>query len=173
MPLGRSNDYSVEDLTLQCKRHIDSNFYTEKVMQNMPCDGNRILLMNYMNALPYSFHLYDSNLHLIDVNKQAQGLTGLTRDFIGKHITELSPNIKESGRYDAYLKVLESGEPFYVDTRLPIHDRGDIDVAIRAFKVGDGLGLLIRDISKRKERERKLENAERSYRNLLEGSHRC
>jgi len=170
MPLGRSKDNNVEDPALQYKRHIDSNFYTDKFMQNIKWNTSRKLLMNYMNALPYSFHLYDSNLYLIDVNRQAQGLTGLTREYIGRHITELSPNIKESSRYEAYLNVLQSGNPFYVDTKLPLGVNGEIDVAIRAFKIGDGLGLLIRDISKRKERERKLEKAEKSYRNLLEGS---
>ncbi len=48
-----------------------------------------------MNSAHQGFAIVDSNLDFIEVNKAALTIFGLKReDFIGKNITEVSPDVK-------------------------------------------------------------------------------
>jgi len=84
-------------------------------------------------------------------------MTGLKRtDVMGQNVTDISPDIKETGRYDGYMEVIKTGNPLFIDDLVPHPKFGDIHMALRAFKVGNGLGIIIRDITERKQREDEL-----------------
>jgi DNA-binding CsgD family transcriptional regulator len=84
------------------------------------------------------------------------------RDIIGKSILELTPYIKEEGLYKKYQDVIKTGEPYYVDDMAipPEVFNDDIHMTLRAFKVGDGLGIIMRDITKRIKAEKELKKNE-------------
>jgi len=116
-------------------------------------------LKAFMDSAPDAFSVFDSNLTLIDTNKATLRMWPpeiKEEDIIGKNMVELSPDIKESGRYDKYMEVIKTGNPFFADDVVLPSEFGDICVAVTAFKVGDGLGVIFTDVTKRKRTEEAL-----------------
>ncbi|UCG01441.1 MAG: PAS domain S-box protein [Candidatus Heimdallarchaeota archaeon] len=118
-------------------------------------------LRKFMESATDGFTLLDLNLNFIDINKA--GLIGLNlaeEEVVGKNFLEIFPKLKDSSTYDNYLEVLKTGKPYYSD---------DIDSAprirnkyysVRAFKVGDGLGIITTDITDRVKAEKTREELE-------------
>jgi len=110
------------------------------------------MLSSFMDSATDAFALYDSQLILKEINKTALNMfpSGIKKDdVIGKNILEIEPNLKETGRYHQYLKVVKKGEPFFFEEVIPDPKFGDIHLAVKAFTVGDGLGLIMTDITER------------------------
>ncbi|UCH90242.1 MAG: PAS domain S-box protein [Thermoplasmata archaeon] len=113
----------------------------------------------FMDSVTDIIVIWDSNMNMIEINKAGIDLMppgSRKEELIGKHITDLSPDVKESGRYDKYLEVLESGEPYETDDFVIHPDFGDIDFKARAFRLGDKLLMISNDITDRKKTERQL-----------------
>ena len=75
---------------------------------------------------------------------------------IGKNITEFWPGIKLNERYDEYYEVINTGKSYSFDTVVPHPAYGKLQLSIKLFKVGDGLGFIATDISDRKRFEENL-----------------
>ena len=126
-------------------------------------------LASFMNSATDSFSIWDSNLNLVEMNKVGIGMfpAGTKKeDITGKNISELVPNTKETGRYDKYMEVIKTGKALALDDIVPHSKFGDIHLSMRAFKVGDGLGIIATDITKRKKDERELLKSEKKLRRL-------
>ncbi len=113
----------------------------------------------FMNSAPNAFALFDSKLNLVELNNV--GLRMLPagtnkKEVVGKHITELYPDIKEQERYVKYSDVVKTGKPMSADDVILHSQFGEMHLNVNAFKVGEGLGLIITDITERKQGERKL-----------------
>jgi len=109
------------------------------------------------------FSLYDSDLNLIEMNEAGlEMFPGSTKeDLVGKNIAVLIPDVMDSGRYDAFKRVIETGEPFLpVDISLPESFGKDKYLNMKAFKVGDCLGIIALDVSERKKIEMALRKSE-------------
>jgi PAS domain S-box-containing protein len=109
------------------------------------------------------FSLYDSDLNLIEINDAGlEMFPGSTReDLIGKNIGVIIPDAKESGRYEAFQKVIETGEPFPpIDFSLPTSFGKFKYLNMKAFKVRDCLGIIALDITERKRIEMALMDSE-------------
>jgi diguanylate cyclase (GGDEF)-like protein/PAS domain S-box-containing protein len=116
-------------------------------------------LSAFMDSAPDAFALFDSELRLITINNV--GLRMLPpgtkkEDLMGKHMTEIYPDIKEKERYDKYQKVIDDGKPLSIEDIVLRPEFGDIHISVKAFKVGAGLGLVVTDITERKLAEEKL-----------------
>src|SRR4030042_978767 len=57
--------------------------------------------------------------------------------------------LKEPGRYGADLQVIKTGKPFYADDIGPQSRFGDKGLTVKAFKVGNGLGLIASEVTLR------------------------
>jgi signal transduction histidine kinase len=103
--------------------------------------------------------IFDSQLRLLDVSDKGVKafFPDKTREEqIGKHIAEIVPEVMETGRYEEYLKVIETGEPFQVEETI-LHPRyATRHISIKAFKVQDGMGMIFSDITERKKAEDEL-----------------
>ena len=70
-----------------------------------------------------SFSIWNSNLNMVYLNDATlikYYPPGTKRaDVIGKHFIELVPGSVESGRYEKYLNVLNTGKPLYLEEFTP------------------------------------------------------
>jgi len=125
------------------------------------------------------FSLLDSKLNVVELNDAALALLppGTRKDMVlGKNLTELSPDTQFNGEYEMYMEVLKTGKPLFLKDVVPaprlgepflgnkavssFKDKVDAHVNIKAFKVGDGLGLITTDISDRVKKEKDLRKRE-------------
>jgi PAS domain S-box-containing protein len=113
-------------------------------------------LGGFMDSATDGFILFDSEMNVVEINRAALKIFGVGRDVIGKNAVDVSPDVVESGRYDRYMEVMRTGKPFFADDVVPHRKFGDIYLAIRAFKVGDGLGTIVTNITERKRAEEAL-----------------
>lgn len=82
------------------------------------------------------------------VNPAGARTYGRERDqLLGRRMTEVLPGIRESGVFDAYARVVETGEPWEPEA-LSYADAGAAGVFdVRAWRVGDGFAVTWRDLS--------------------------
>ncbi|MCC6684461.1 MAG: PAS domain-containing protein [Bacteroidia bacterium] len=94
------------------------------------------------------FSIYDKDLNCLDVNEAFAKLFRCERkDLIGKNLCEISPDLKPNGRYDLYKEVIRTGNPIVLDSMQPHPTIGNYYFRIKAFRLGEGLGLLVKDIT--------------------------
>lgn len=94
------------------------------------------------------FSIYDKDLNCLDVNEAFVKLFRCERkDLIGKNLCEISPDLKSNGRYDLYKEVIRTGNPIVLDSMQPHPTIGNYYFRIKAFRMGEGLGLLVKDIT--------------------------
>jgi len=118
------------------------------------------------------FILFDEDLNLVGINPAGERLVGLSAKAatagMGKNILELMPGLREPGRYDEYLNVIKTGDLFIADDVVPHPEFGDIHLNVKAFKVGDGLGIVASDITERKQAEEELAKYRQHLEELVE-----
>ncbi|MFX1285949.1 MAG: PAS domain S-box protein [Promethearchaeota archaeon] len=113
-------------------------------------------LRAFMDSVTDPIELWDSNFCLVDCNQaviDAFPEVSVRDDIIGKNIAELIPDIKESGRYDKYVEVIKTGKPFFLESFIPHPKFGEKYYSVQAFKVGNGIGMINRDVTDRKKAE--------------------
>ena len=119
-------------------------------------------LKKFMDSATDGFILFDSNLNYLEVNKSALEITGFKREeIIGKNIIDTFPNIKETGQYAEYKKVIETGSPVLIPDMTSNPLTGNKHIDFKAFKVGDGLGIIFTDITHRKNLEAQLQQSQK------------
>ena len=112
------------------------------------------LFETFINASNDLCLIFDPDLRVLYLNEKALGYAApLSRDqIIGTHLEELVPTVTETGIKDAYLRVLETGEPYYADTieTVPVGRRY---FSVRAFLFQKYLAVVSSDITSTRERE--------------------
>ena len=137
-------------------RNITKNFLLLQKLR-----GSEERLKKFMESATDGFVLIDSKLNYIDANKVTLQTVGMTKEeLIGKSILDLAPNLKGSDRYDKYLEVLKTGEPFSTEDVTFNRLDGSLNsyFSLRAFKVGDDLGIIFTDITESKKAEEEITN---------------
>jgi PAS domain S-box-containing protein len=109
-------------------------------------------LVSFLDAAPDSFYLFDRDLRLVDTNDAGIKMFPegtMKGDLINKHITELVPDMAGSERYELYQECLETGTPVDLEDVITHPKFGTKHLSIRAFKVGNGLGIISTDVTER------------------------
>jgi len=125
--------------------------------------SNEEKLRKFMDSATEIINIYNSDLNLIDINNAGMKSFGedvKKADVIGKNITELVDNVHLDGRLATYKRVLSTGDPvslydIHIDGK-----SGERFLDIRAFRVGENLGMIISDISESKMAKEKLQQSE-------------
>jgi len=115
------------------------------------------LFRGFMQSATDGFSLLDDRMRYVEVNNSWLQIIGLERkDVNRKHILELFPRLEWTERYDAYQKVLETGEPveFYA---IKSASGPDLFLDVSVFKVGDFLGIVVKDVTDQVIYQRRLE----------------
>lgn len=109
----------------------------------------------FMKSASESFSIYDSELNMIEINETGLNMfpEGTTRrDIIGKNISDLIPDVRRgSPIYRKFINVLKTGRPHTIIGFVPDNKFGeDVHVNVTAFRVGDGLGIILTVITELK-----------------------
>lgn len=126
----------------------------------------------FMESSTDAFLLYDKDLYLLEANDALVDMLPegpKKEDLIGKHVTEFAPDIYETKIYERFRDVMKTGIPITVfDFMPPAEYTRKGAVNIRAFKVGDGLGVILTDVTELKvaQRELKKKEAELEMKNI-------
>jgi PAS domain S-box-containing protein len=131
-------------------------------------------LRGFMDGTTDSFSLWDSNLNMIDFNQATLQMFSerspkplKKEDIIGKNMLEFSTF---PSNLDKYHKVMKTNKP-YISDRIALHKLfEDLQISVKAFKVGDGLGLITTDITERKKMEEELKASEEKFRSIFENA---
>lgn len=131
---------------------------------------SREQLYDFIESATDAFSILDEDLRYVMVNETELKFSGLQReDYIGKHILEVFPDLEKRQRYLGYKKVLETGESVYYPNVTTISEDGRrFDYS--AFKAGDLLGIVARDITERKRLEDEKERAYAELSTIYESS---
>lgn len=155
-------DFEGEEAVLAFHRDV-----TESRRLREESKRNEELLTGFMDSATDGFSIFDSDLNFLNVNKALEASSGHSKEhFIGKNILDVLPGLKETGRIERYRDVIETGNPAIIEGEHASED--DQYVSIKAFKVGDGLGVIIRDITEHKRLETDLVESEARWRSLVE-----
>ena len=117
-----------------------------------------------------AFIICDSQLGVTDIDESALRYIGPNlrkEDVVGKDLADL---VTDRERYERYLKVVETGERFTVEESLVLPDIGEVHVITRAFRAGDGLGILTSDVTAQKRMEKELLASEERSRLMLDNA---
>jgi signal transduction histidine kinase len=93
------------------------------------------------------------------VNRSYEEHLHITRaEACRRRLLERYPGLRESGLFDQFVHVVESGEPLDIEHHI-LHDGLDLHVRLVAKKFGDGLLTAFHDIARRKRSETELKRA--------------
>jgi PAS domain S-box-containing protein len=121
-------------------------------------------LESFMDSATEAFFIYDSDLRLVDLNPAALALYPVAtrrEGLLGRGIVEVAPGIEKMPMYEEYKRVLSTGLPYRDDEAPVIQSLGNRWVSIHAFKMGDNLGIMRRDVTERVRLEERLRETQR------------
>lgn len=105
-------------------------------------------LCSFFHESSEVFALFDKDLNMIAVNKAGLGLFPFPEEeLIGKNFTEIVPDLLVTGRYEMYREVIRTGKTLILDDIIPHVSMGHVRLRIKAFKVDEGMGLIVTDIT--------------------------
>jgi len=88
-------------------------------------------------------------------------------ELVGTRFTQTNPHARETGLFEAYVQVLESGEPYHNEI---YHGNAERWFTLTAIPFGDGVTVTFHDVTARKEVEQALRRSEQRYRFLAENA---
>ena len=163
---------SDKDYVISVAQDISERKKAEEALRN-----SEERLNKFMNSATDAFTIYDSELNLIDCNETRMKMyfSRLKKEeVIGKNLLDILPRLRGTDRYARMQEVMKTGKPFIDDDTISYADKASLPeserrhISFRAFKVGNGLGVISTDITERKKAEEKLKANEKELEMLLE-----
>lgn len=98
-------------------------------------------------------------------NPAARQLAGVSADDVGRTILTIDPPLRETGLFDRYVALTQTGEPFSLEYSF----RGR-ELALSVSKLNDGFITMFTDVTGRKQAELKLQETNRQLQSTLDAS---
>ncbi|MHA1613604.1 MAG: PAS domain S-box protein [Candidatus Thorarchaeota archaeon] len=108
----------------------------------------------FMDSATAAFFLWDSELNLLRVNPAGMKIIspqGKPEDIIGTNLRDITP---DKSRVAIYEEVMRTGEPYFTTNYIPHPEFDNIHFNLKAFKVGESLGIITTDITELVQNER-------------------
>jgi PAS domain S-box-containing protein len=145
-------DWDGVPSSLTIVRDITWQVQAEKELRD-----NEERLTGFIQSATDGISILTSDMRYLMVNDTELKYTGRKReDYIGRHILDVFPELKDSERYKGYLNVLKTGEPIEYRRALVLPERNLI-LDFSAFKAGDVLGIMAKDVTAQVDYQRRLE----------------
>ncbi|MGB8644886.1 MAG: PAS domain S-box protein, partial [Anaerolineae bacterium] len=128
-------------------------------------------LLETFDAMNDGLFILDPDLRVLHLNHAAQAFVGIEREaVIGQSVLESWPMLSGSMLHKQALEVLRSGQPATFETHIeePPYTNW---FEVRIHPISQGIAVLLRVITRRKEAEAALSASEKRYRALFESSH--
>lgn len=94
------------------------------------------------------FVILDREMNFVDINQASVDTIGIEKEnFIGKNILDIFPYLEGTKRYDDYKNVIETGVPIGFDELFFKGEFSEYTFMIRAFKIGNHLGITTLDVT--------------------------
>ena len=111
------------------------------------------------------------DLQYMYVNEAAARLYGMAREAVlGRGFCELFPSVRELGTFDVYLQVVTSGAPVSFEASPFLKSGTQGSFWRTAVRFGDGVLILVRDITEQRQAEVALARTSRQYQLLAENA---
>ena len=129
-------------------------------------------LSGFMESATDRFVIFDGDLNYVDANRTMVEANGIPKaELVGKNMSVLAPESKASGRYDRYIEVIQTGEPYRFDfAEISPADGQTTFLTATAFKLADGIGIAAQDVTERKRAENSLRQSEHRFRDFSESA---
>jgi PAS domain S-box-containing protein len=126
-------------------------------------------ILDFMESAAEGFVLMDSKFNVLHVNRYLLDKCGWKiEDARQVNVLDFSADLWESGRYEQYLEVLETGKPrVFEDIIISLQDE-EKHVTLVAFKVGGDIGLIVQDITDQKKAAQRLRGSEERLQSMYE-----
>lgn len=145
-------DWEGEPSSLTIVRDISWQVQAENALIE-----NQQRLSGFLEAATEGYSILDSDMKYLMVNDTELSYTGKEREeYIGRHILEVFPDLDGTDRYQGYLSVLETGEPIEYRRAMVLPERNLI-LNFSAFKAGDLLGIVAKDVTDQVRYQNRLE----------------
>jgi PAS domain S-box-containing protein len=126
-------------------------------------------IRNFMESATEGFVLMDAKFNIIDVNQHLlDQFDWNIEDARGINVLDLSTDLWESGRYEKYMEVLQTGKPCVFEDVITPAQFGNRHLNMIAFKVGSDIGMIVQDITEQKRHEQRLLETEERLRSLYD-----
>ncbi|RAN34784.1 hypothetical protein HY3_09805 [Hyphomonas pacifica] len=151
---------------------------TEQKQIRQALDESEARFRAYQQTSPDGFMIFhslrDGEGEIIDfvwdfVNPAGEVISQRSRaDLIGARMLENMPTHRRLGLFDAYKKVVETGETWQGEVNYPRKSGETIWLRITAARVDDGFAAALQDITDRKDAEMRLLESEDRQRSILD-----
>ena len=160
--------YKVNDGLGMIISDITKEYLAKKALKK-----NEELLRDFIDSATDAIELWDSDLNLVECNQAMlnEFPEGTKKEkLIGMNILDLIPDLKETGRYDQYVEVMETGNPLFLENYISHPKFGNKYYSVKAFKVGEGLGMVNRDVTDQVQTEKALQDSRQRLRDLVDSA---
>ncbi len=119
---------------------------------------NAAFLSEFFDNAPLVFTCFDEKLCITNANKAGLAIikAASKEAVIGKHIEEISPGIRETGRLEIYDNVLKTGKPVHLRSIVTVPALGSKHMGAFVFRIESGIAIIALDVSEWVEEEKKI-----------------
>ncbi|UCF71097.1 MAG: PAS domain S-box protein [candidate division WOR-3 bacterium] len=126
-------------------------------------------ILEFMESATEGFVLIDAEFNILHVNKHILDRYGWTIEAARRvNVLDFSEDLWESGRYEKYLDVLETGKPQIFEDVIVTLNNDERHLTTVAFRVGRDIGLIVQDITEQKKTAKRLIESEERLRSIYE-----
>lgn len=118
---------------------------------------NEELLDSFMTSATEGIILLDRNLKIVRINRAALDIYDVQEEkMLNQKLIDIAPDLKDIPRYKIYQDVIKNGNSYQFSDIVSKTIFKDINISLKVFKVSDGMGMILNDITISKNKEKEL-----------------